>query len=280
MRHGDYIDASAPVNWASPLNRGLVSWWTALPQQSRGVIMRDLCRRNDATLVNGTDPTGPRGRRGGFGSWLYDGTDDYGLSSALNGDASVGFAWMAWIRPGFGSTSDTRRGVFMWTNSSIGGAADPPRIMLIWVNATLGFYFDQKTNFAYSAKPTFAADEWHHLAVSKGPGQTDHGVIYWDGLPLSVTTIAAAGGVTSTSGYDYFHGVEVPGGQYWHGQMNDERLFIVPGGLSASAIYQNYAASLRGWPGELNWYRPRVSAAQGATAFPWHYYQQMQAMAG
>jgi hypothetical protein len=68
------INTSQPVNWASPLNRGLVSWWLCLPSPGwrGGATFRDLCNRNHGTLTNMDPPT----------DWVakgleFDGTNDY-----------------------------------------------------------------------------------------------------------------------------------------------------------------------------------------------------------
>lgn len=56
------------INWDSSLNRGLVSWWIALPDQQRGNVFRDLTLRNNGVLTNGPTWQGPLGRPGGYGS--------------------------------------------------------------------------------------------------------------------------------------------------------------------------------------------------------------------
>ena len=47
------VDWRQPINWADPLNDGLVSWWIAVPNYTAGTATwRDLCQRNDGTLTN------------------------------------------------------------------------------------------------------------------------------------------------------------------------------------------------------------------------------------
>lgn len=71
------IDLHRPVNWSHPLNRGLVSWWLAMPHSGRrGLTWRDLCGRNHGTLTNGPVWGGAKGRRGGFASLEFDGDND------------------------------------------------------------------------------------------------------------------------------------------------------------------------------------------------------------
>ena len=67
------IHLGQPVNWASPLNRGLVSWWLAIPQGAYfgGARFLDLCGRNHGTLTNAPTWGGAKGRPGGWGSLSF-----------------------------------------------------------------------------------------------------------------------------------------------------------------------------------------------------------------
>jgi len=75
------IDWRQPVNWANPLNHGLVSWWLAIPNHTSGTsTWRDLCVKNDGTLTNFANVDTAwqtQGQPGGFGALGFDGTDDY-----------------------------------------------------------------------------------------------------------------------------------------------------------------------------------------------------------
>jgi hypothetical protein len=83
------VNPACPVNWAHPLNRGLRCWLRAIPNSGwRGALkwhdlVRGGRRANDGTLTAGPAWTGPRGRPGGHGAILFDGTDD--LVSLANG---------------------------------------------------------------------------------------------------------------------------------------------------------------------------------------------------
>src|ERR1700723_1877146 len=47
------IDQRHPINWRHPLNEGLVSDWTGIPNWGGGgTVTRDLCRRNNGTFAN------------------------------------------------------------------------------------------------------------------------------------------------------------------------------------------------------------------------------------
>lgn len=65
------------INWKHPLNRGLLVRYRCLPNQQRGVMWRDLCRRGTAlTITGGPNWGGGRGRRGGHGCLAFDGVDE------------------------------------------------------------------------------------------------------------------------------------------------------------------------------------------------------------
>ncbi len=93
------IDIADAVNRESSLNRGLVSWWMALPDQQRGNVFRDLCMRNHGTLTNGPTWQGAMGRPGGMGSLLFDGsTSRVAAPQILIPDGgALSIIW--WIRP-------------------------------------------------------------------------------------------------------------------------------------------------------------------------------------
>jgi len=67
------IDYGAPVNRQSPLNRGLVAWWIALPSGGKGNTRRDICSTYHGDIVGPT-----WGGNNGIAQELtFDGVDDY-----------------------------------------------------------------------------------------------------------------------------------------------------------------------------------------------------------
>jgi len=98
----EFVDWTNPVNRAHPLNRGLVSWWMAVPNRMGwgSLTWKDMCRKNDGTLNGMTGGIsgwqGSQGRRGGNASVGFQGTflgsDDYvncGNGSSLNASSVV-----------------------------------------------------------------------------------------------------------------------------------------------------------------------------------------------
>ena len=74
------VNASNPVNWDHPLNRGLVSWWLPLPGRQGGLRLWDLCGRNHCSLQNGP---GWVGGRNGYLAVERDGSNDLILSDSV-----------------------------------------------------------------------------------------------------------------------------------------------------------------------------------------------------
>lgn len=247
MRPGR-IYTPAPLVEGHPLNRGLVSWWLPLPGLDGGRFLYDVAGQNHGTLTNG--PTWTAGPNG-FGAVQFDGADDYVERSAFAWDPSGGYTYSLAVRPGFASTSKTRQGVVCWRAS---GAGDQNRVRLIWLDATSGFYLDDRDRYAFSARPTFGAGEWHHLAVTKpASGAAQY---YWDGSPFATTTVIDLGGVEPANSYPLYLGWDSEAaGRVWSGLMADVR--IHSRALSASEVAALYDQSLRGHPDTLR----RVSGA-------------------
>ncbi len=98
------LNAGSPVNWANPLNKGLVSWYLVSPLGHPGFRggnrLLDLCGRNNGTLVNGPTWQGSTGRPGGWGSLSFNGSssqyvDVPGVSINTGRD---GYTFLCWFR--------------------------------------------------------------------------------------------------------------------------------------------------------------------------------------
>jgi hypothetical protein len=90
------IDWSQPVNWDSPLNRGLVSWWLAGENPYwGGARFLDLCQRNPGTLTGGPTWQGGKGRPGSCGAIDLDGANDYVAVPASASTTGLNTDWTA-----------------------------------------------------------------------------------------------------------------------------------------------------------------------------------------
>lgn len=254
---GSYVDLGNPVA-DHPLNAGLVAWWLGLPNNSGGGTLFDLCGQRPATLTNGPawSPS-----PGGFAGLSLDGTDDYAVADPFRFDpATSGYTYSAWIKPAFASSSGTRRGLICWRAGGIVGG-DQSRVRLIWLDGSSGFYLDDKARYAFSGKPSFASGEAHHIAFTRtaaGGGQ-----YYWDGSPLSTTTVIDLGGIEPANTYPIYIGLDSENSAAWSGGLWDTRVYSRA--LTAADHAGLYDQGRRGHPDTLRRYRPWV-AVLGAAA--------------
>lgn len=248
----DAIDWARPVNWSWPLNRGLVSWYSAVPGPGRAGWKsnrwRDLCGRNHGTLTNmdpATDWVGPRGRPGGFGALDFDGSDDL-ASAASFPFLSPPFALSCWFRPF--TTGDAKycsfiaRGAAFENNSNyaFGWRRDASRIFCYWRNgATL-----YGSESAGSAAP---AGTWCHavavLDSSSNLSVYKNGVLLFsDGsnsAPTDGSQPLTIGKPNSTTSTDLA----------FNGMLDDVRIYNRA--LSAAEVQQLYNESCMGYPNGL-----------------------------
>lgn len=259
------LDSGNAVNWGHSLNRGLVSWWLALPDQQRGVMFRDLCKRNHGTLTGGPTWQGARGRPGGWGSVGCTG-GAYILSPEMFILTSAeDFTLRVVHRPtsypsGFTALFDnvgTRRwNIFLNSSGDVSFVENVLGATATSLGMTTGLWWDVVWSRLSGTLTTYVN------GVSKGAGAS---TTHTDGIN------AAIGFGNNLSG----------GGGHYDGCYAEMEFWRR--GLSGPEVFELYTESRRGYPGLLNWHRPlRYAPEQGGavTAFPWHYYQQMQAMAG
>lgn len=239
-----FVPVGDAVNWSSPLNRGLVSWWMALPDQPRGNILRDLCGKHPGTLTSGPTVQGPRGRRGGFGSTGFGGDNIYvevPNHARLN---PAQFTAACWVR-----TDDaTTRQVFFGKGTGGGGAATAWWLE-IQSNQLLTLVTSDVTSI-YIAGGALISGVWHHVAV------TFDGVtvrLYLDGVQVASTALAGSL-VSPTDPIRMGEALTGGFGLGLTGSMADCTFFSRP--LSAAEIYARRQDSIRGYPTTLNWQYP------------------------
>ena len=158
------------VNPRAPLNRGLVSWWLALPQRSGGPKLFDIAGRNHGTLTNGPTWSGPFGRLGGFGTVKFDGTDEY-LTAGI--------------------PSATLKTICLWYYAPASIAGNP--IVLVQGQDAFssavwdwGIYHSSSTTLVFhtngnsNVSGTVTAGSWNHLAFTRND-ISDTGDVYING---------------------------------------------------------------------------------------------------
>lgn len=252
---GRSLNLGSPVNWADPLNRGLVAWWLALPNY-KGLQWRNLTSSGlyHGTLTNGPVWQGSKGRPGGFGSLKFDATDDLvDCGQAIGNGVTTNFTTGAWIRP---SSLASQQNVVQRRASGPGWAFD------LLTSGVMRFTVVGVAN--YDTTATVPTNSWTRVDAVYTSGA---GLIYINGVQaLSV----AMGSITNTTGESYVIGKRQYSGtsdRVFNGNIDDVSFFNRA--LSASDIYQRYAASKAGYPTQLNWNRRAYGyvAALGGTVF-------------
>lgn len=258
------------VNRASPLNRGLVSWWLALPQRGKGNTWFDIASTKHGTLSGSPSWRGAMGRPSGYGALEVVAASsqyvDCGQPAATYSATECTIT--GWMK----RTAASGLSGFGTVGSSSG------RFVCEFHSSGSIFFV------ADDVFPSAASNDllWHHFAMVFVGGSRVTG--YMDGVQVAETATGVPATTSSAASQGNFliGKVEFGGGPLMaDGSHDDVRAYNRA--LSGSEIAALYQDSLRGYPTTLNRVRP-VSvigeAGGAATAFPWHYYQQMQAMAG
>lgn len=260
--HG-IINPGSAVNFSSPLNRGLESWWLHLPNRlgGGGNTFRDLMRRNHGTLTNGPTWGGARGAPGNYGSLVFDGSDDYIALPAAAPFNLPAFTIAALYRPtAVGSlqylfakdVSGQRSYSFGFGNTS----------------GRLIFADHAGPNTIESGNTVVTAGDWQLSAVTR-PRIGGTASIYHNGKLDWTGTSSGTFNQTNTPriGGREFVGFTQPFGG------NIASVWFYNRALSAAEVMALYQDSRAGYPTTLNWQRPRGYAAQVAAATSPFFYQ-------
>lgn len=249
------VNIQSPIDWASPLNRGLLRWWCCLPNQL-GTPWRELTRRSHMTIT-GALGIGRRGRIGGYGSYIFDGINDYGQTAAINlssiSTLTVSF-WLFWnafatdddMALETSATSNSNAGAFQ-IDPNMGGTSD----VLIAIN-TNGAQFSG----VQFARTGVTAAAWQHWTVcmDRNAGAQQVTAVYINGRSQSLSNTFT--NTTATGGFGNYawnfmsrNGASLFGA----GRLDDIRIYNRV--LSAGEVRALLAASKRGYPNELRWSR-------------------------
>lgn len=231
------------VNQASPLNRGLVSWWLTLPQGGKGDTFFDICGKNHGDLTGGPTWVGSLGRPGGYGAIDFDATDDYALITAKS-LAGV-LTYCAWIYPDtLAANFESASGHFVVFGTAGGNDS-------VMVNQTSVAIRTLGTDVPVVTNPDFTTGSWQHLCLTRD--SADLVTVYRNGV--------SAGTATASGSMEPIH-IGRRSSFYADGRMDDVRTFEVC--KSASEVWQLYNDSRQGYPTTLN--RIRLPVLGGAAA--------------
>ncbi len=200
---GSYLSVnwSSPVNWAHPLNTGLVSWCVIPPHFTGGTTLWDIAGRRTFTGNNreNTDwdiPTGAQ-RMGGWGAAVYGGTNE---SSEFAG--AVITATPCTLCCDFNCTDTTTQQCLMVVNDGDAGAnwflielggnvvGDPVRVQ------------SQETGDfeSFGATTTgYTSGQWHHAAGLIANADLRTALIDGGSAGADVTNHIAPTGLSRTS---------------------------------------------------------------------------------
>ena len=248
------INWGSPINQASPLNRGLVSWWLANGPTVGSVTWRDLCRRNDGTLTSmdpATDWVTAK-RTGGVYSLDLDGSDYVQLGDLPSGTFSADFTFSAWVYPRalalatifFCKRTGATAGIVIWHNSSV---------------------FSTRIDATDCTGSALSTNVWQHI-VSARTGSTVE--LYVNAVAQSVTGNPNANDGSNTQPAVIGARSFTTATNYLNGIIDDVRIWDRR--LSPDEVSQLYTDSLTGYQQTLNRLQRRFaySAAAPATSVP------------
>lgn len=251
--------ANAILNRASPLNRGLVSWWLCLPQrfQLQGGYWRDVAGQYHA-INNGAKQSHAAGRLGGFGSMIFDGST-VNLSVPSSGNYDYGTV-CAWIFPG---NNDDQETILRLNGHAFQRSFGDPE--------KLRYY--NGTSSVDSANDVIVESAWQHVAaVRNGTNCT----LYYNGQACgSGADSTIQPGPTNIGFYS-------SSSHYWTGRLDDIRFFKAA--KSAAEIMSIYRDSMNGYRNSLAWLSPSPGFVEsigggGGSTIPVisHHYRQLGA---
>ncbi len=262
------INAASPVNWAHPLNRGLIAWWMVMPGINSGSRLADLVypgdRGSHGTLVGVPEWNTSTPAPGHFGLLDFDGSVDHTSHPINHGIGTGPFAWSLWVflRTKDGG-SDTYAGF---------AGNDDFNPGLNWkINAVdeWGFYWGSNRGTGVALN----IGEWYHLMVTRD--EADDLKFYRNGI-----LDATIGSVTNS----------MPDSTIWLGRretsqasdtdgFEDDFRFYNRAPLQSEVI-ELYNEGRYGYPNLLNRIKPiRFIAPVGGVTMPIfdHHYRQMRA---
>jgi hypothetical protein len=229
------IDWRQPINWADPLNDGLVSWWLAVLHHTAGTATwRDLCGKNDGTLTNFSSVDTAwktQGQPGGFGALDFAGATDF----VAAGNTTIGAADLticAWVTVAAGNTTGTIYDNF--------GGGNELGFDLYSGSTSAHLYID---GAGASGATTLANDRWYHLAATRRGSAC---AVYVDAVVDGTGTNSNSAPGTSPRIGSY----NATGGNSWGGQIADVRCWNRA--LTADEIQDYYYRSQRHYSGLLN----------------------------
>lgn len=256
-----FVDISSPINWESPLNRGLLRWWLCLPNQNHALTWRELTRRSDMTMGNGAAAEGARERSGGFGCHAFYGSSpNYGQTAAIDLTAVTKLTIAFWA---MFTNNTTANQVAIETTASSSANANA-----IYFNHRQGANVTQVRLRGTSAnsEATFnypAVNTWNHYVwtIDISAGGQPH-IVYMNGVSRTLTYTSTSQNATSFGNHVWNFGARNAASLFCNSKMDDIRIFN--GIKRPSEAVELWRASKAGNEDELNWIPSRKTRVADA----------------
>jgi hypothetical protein len=232
-----YVDSVSPINWQSPLNKGLYGWWKLIPNSGYkgGLSFRDLCGRNHGSLVN--NPTISQGiKPNDFGAVSVSGGSGIKLPFPAIGTEDITFVITLYIRSLVGAYNA------IWDDSG--------RQWSLFVDNTTTPNFGSGGPTALSATiggSNMQLNTWTQIVGTRSGGTNAVG--YLNGKQSGMS-LSATGSATATD--VYFGPNPSTGGLGLDGYYSEIRLHVGVA-WSSGEVKAYYKDSLRGYRDTLNW---------------------------
>lgn len=260
------VDFLTPIRRRSRLNKGLLRWWRAEPKRNASPRLRDLTSKSPMTL-SGALRLGQRGLTGADGASVFDGTDDYGQTAAidLSGITTMTVAmWLYW--DAFDNANDLALESSATSATNIGAIYFNPN------SATTRFQVRVRTSGAAHSSYSFtrpSAAAWHHYVACFDRGGTTQQVtaVYVDGVAQSLTADDTTLGDTGGFGnYAWNFMSRNATSLFAAGRLDDVRIYnrVLPAWEARALMH----ASRRGYPQELRWSRGAEFGGYEAAVVP------------
>lgn len=226
------INYGQPVNWAHPLNRGLVSWW--LPLSTSGLRLSDHAGFRHGLFTGGGAWNGAIRRPGSFGSASLNGSNyvDFGtaLAATLSGSFTVSF-WLFLRGSGNGNIFGNR------------GASHSRLLSFNTFSPNALSTVQEGLAIVQSVAYSAFLSTWKHIVWTYDAPSTTS-ALYFDGILQSSVSYTFTAAWTGT---DYLGD---DGATKVDADMDDLRLYNRA--LSSSEVFALYSNSRTGYPGTLN----------------------------
>lgn len=245
-----------PVNWQSPLNRGLVAWWLKLPQRGGGNRYLDLCNRYHGTL-QGATWGGNRTYGWGCLKFVRASSQYVSLASTVTAAPITLTGWFY--------SDDTTNSQEILSCTNTGGTGEGFRLNANGAARTIrAITTSGGTSRISTTSNLWTASTWNFGAATFASATSR--IAYLNGVSATEeTTSTTPSGVNGTAiGRLEFASVI----NYFSGFLDDLRVYNRA--LSGSEILQLYNAGRARYPRELNWIRrPLINATAAAATQSW-----------